>query len=511
MYYFIGESIFTFNSGTEISQAKRARLFNDNGVPAKIVTRNYSRYLDRDRAALDVKQEELVNMYDFFQGTTAVPRQEQNLRLLKQIPKDTYHIVSHGPNYSTIELASRELARIDVLPATVGLVDKITYYDRFGNTTSRENYDWRGFKSSIDYFHPNGELAYQQFLNLAGEPVLEIAHMNINGKLSPTMWRLLNYKGHNFRFNTENQLFVFFLNELVAGDDAATLISDRRSLDAVVADVQHVQHRYAYLHELHTPDVTSIRGGRLYNFNRDLFVNRAADFDAVLVPTAKQAADIHADYPQLHVMTAPDTYVPKALQAKPVVNLRERQRHQLVYLGRLAKEKHVDELVHVLSLVRQTVPDATLELRGYYQSEELKQSLSDVISKAKLEDAVTIADYATGDKLAADYDAGAVFVQSSDSEGYGLGMFEALSHGLPVVTTNVPYGPAMQIQDGRNGFLLRPNDRQAFAARVSQLLQDDQLWQTMSSQAKASVQTHDEAKALAQWQHVLAGAATVKQ
>ena len=77
-------------------------------------------------------------MYDYFQGTTAVERKEQPLRLLDQIPLDEYHIEGHGPNYSTINHAGRELARINVMPATVGLVNDILYYDRFGNTTARE-------------------------------------------------------------------------------------------------------------------------------------------------------------------------------------------------------------------------------------------------------------------------------------------------------------------------------------------------------------------------------------
>ena len=68
-----------------------------------------------------------------------------------------------------------ELARINVMPATVGLVNDILYYDRFGNTTARENYDWRGFKSSVDYFHPNGALAVQSF-EQDGVPVIDDTH-----------------------------------------------------------------------------------------------------------------------------------------------------------------------------------------------------------------------------------------------------------------------------------------------------------------------------------------------
>ncbi|WP_054664924.1 hypothetical protein [Lacticaseibacillus camelliae] len=149
-------------------------------------------------------------MYDYFQGTTKTPRREQKLRALSQIPLAAYKIDGHGPNYSTLAENGRVLARIDVMPGTVGLVGTITYRDRFGNLTARENYDWRGFKSSVDYFHPDGQLARTTYLDQAGLPVLEEVFMNRNGQVAPTMWKLLAFHGHNYRFTTEDELFTFF-------------------------------------------------------------------------------------------------------------------------------------------------------------------------------------------------------------------------------------------------------------------------------------------------------------
>ena len=134
MNYFVSENVFTFNSGTEHAQAKRVQLFTEQGQSAQYVTRNYNRFLARDAETIGLHAEQVLNMYDFFQGVTDVPREEVSLRLLPQIPLDEYHIEGHGPNYSTINHAGRELARINVMPATVGLVNDIVYYDRYGNT-----------------------------------------------------------------------------------------------------------------------------------------------------------------------------------------------------------------------------------------------------------------------------------------------------------------------------------------------------------------------------------------
>jgi len=179
MNFFISENIFSFNSGTEHAQIKRTKLFNAFNDAAKYVTRNYNRLLDRDLKAVGLTPDVVLNMYDFFQGTTDIKRVEQNLRLLKMLPLDTYHIVADGPNQSFLNHNGRRIATITVMPETVGLVNEVIFEDRAGNPTIRENWDWRGFKSSVDTFHPDGSLATQRFLNLKGDVVLEITHMAI--------------------------------------------------------------------------------------------------------------------------------------------------------------------------------------------------------------------------------------------------------------------------------------------------------------------------------------------
>ncbi len=68
MNYFVSENVFTFNSGTEHAQAKRVQLFTEQGQSAQYVTRNYNRFLARDAEAIGLHAEQVLNMYDFFQG-----------------------------------------------------------------------------------------------------------------------------------------------------------------------------------------------------------------------------------------------------------------------------------------------------------------------------------------------------------------------------------------------------------------------------------------------------------
>lgn len=102
MKYLVGENIFNFNSGTEFSEIQRLKALQKAGVKAQIVTRNYNRLLGQSMEAHGLKQGDVINMYDFFQGTTDFKRKEVSLRLLESTPREDYHIVGIDNNSSDL-------------------------------------------------------------------------------------------------------------------------------------------------------------------------------------------------------------------------------------------------------------------------------------------------------------------------------------------------------------------------------------------------------------------------
>jgi glycosyltransferase involved in cell wall biosynthesis len=69
----------------------------------------------------------------------------------------------------------------------------------------------------------------------------------------------------------------------------------------------------------------------------------------------------------------------------------------------------------------------------------------------------------------------AVYVLSSDYEGFGSAIVEALACATPVVATDCPYGPREVLQDGRFGLLVPPGDEEALAAAILSVLDDPAL------------------------------------
>lgn len=69
------------------------------------------------------------------------------------------------------------------------------------------------------------------------------------------------------------------------------------------------------------------------------------------------------------------------------------------------------------------------------------------------------------------YAAADLFVLSSDSAGFVNVMVEALSFGLPVVSTDCPSGPAEILENGRWGRLVPVRDAGALARVMSEAVE----------------------------------------
>ena len=127
------------------------------------------------------------------------------------------------------------------------------------------------------------------------------------------------------------------------------------------------------------------------------------------------------------------------------------------YVGRLATEKRVELLAKVT-----TLPGVRLVIVGAGPAEAmLRQYLPDAIFLGERR----------GDELAAIYASLDVFVHSGPYETFGQTLQEAAASGLPVVAPAAG-GPLDLVNDGVTGYLVRPDDADAFAVAVQKLAAD---------------------------------------
>ncbi len=135
---------------------------------------------------------------------------------------------------------------------------------------------------------------------------------------------------------------------------------------------------------------------------------------------------------------------------------------------------------------------ATLEKLGaYHENARLiflavgEEGATETIGRAQLRFVPHIADRKT---LAEYYRAADIYVHAARAEQWGLSITEAMACGLPVVASDVG-GIPDQVAEGQCGFLVPVGDAEGMAERVSRLLKDKSLRETMGQQACQRAQT----------------------
>ncbi len=90
-----------------------------------------------------------------------------------------------------------------------------------------------------------------------------------------------------------------------------------------------------------------------------------------------------------------------------------------------------------------------------------------------------------------------VFVLPSTKEGFPYAILEAMAAGVPIVASDVGGIPEM-IKNGQNGFLVKPNDHEALAEKILQILENPSLAQKFSASALQKVKEFSLEKMISQ-------------
>jgi 1,2-diacylglycerol 3-alpha-glucosyltransferase len=155
-------------------------------------------------------------------------------------------------------------------------------------------------------------------------------------------------------------------------------------------------------------------------------------------------------------------------------------RPMLIHIGRVAHEKNIAFLLDVLHAVRRVVPDVLLVIAG--EGPALK-SLRRKALALQLEKNIRFLGYLKrGQALSDCYCAGDVFVFASATETQGLVLLEAMTLGVPVVSTAV-MGTRDILAAGK-GALVAGETVTDFADKVIRLLGDPRLRERLGREAR---------------------------
>ncbi|WP_334121653.1 glycosyltransferase [Glutamicibacter sp.] len=140
----------------------------------------------------------------------------------------------------------------------------------------------------------------------------------------------------------------------------------------------------------------------------------------------------------------------------------------ILFAGRLAVEKNINELIEALPLMRQ-VPDAIIEIVG---GGEQRSHLEKIADDLQIRDRVRFLGHVSDEELRLAYLRCDVFCQPGTAELQSLVTLEALSASKPVVLANAMALPHL-VDEGVNGYMFKPGDREDLARKLDQILSMD--------------------------------------
>lgn len=356
----------------------------------------------------------------------------------------------------------------------------------------------------------------------------------VNGVITSilTLRRMLEQKGHDVRILTlgESSVYdaaekVYYLSSLEINHlypGARVSLAVNRSVLAKIInwapDVVHSQSEFSALHAakliarerdvplVHTYHTayeemtcyfspTKRSGRQIASWLSDRLLRSV---DLLIAPTEKIRRMLLGYGVKPPVVVIPTGIELKKFQEPILANWREQKLHELglvtnvptlLYVGRLAQEKNIQEVLHYLSQNTDLTWQLLVVGDGPYRAD-----LEDLTERLALDERVTFMGKVPADQVATCYHLGDIFVTSSTSETQGLTYIEALASGLPLLCRNDPCLEGVLLPD-YNGYMYI-NDGE-FRHFLTTLLEDSGRRQQFSQQAEVTVSLQFSAESFA--------------
>ena len=193
------------------------------------------------------------------------------------------------------------------------------------------------------------------------------------------------------------------------------------------------------------------------------------------------------------------TVIPNPIAASAIpARFEGERRHTVVGVGRLSEQKNFEMLIHAFAALPERFSDYTLEIYGGGPLEEKLQGLIEELGlseRAKLMGVKKNVMHYIADV--------ALYVMSSNYEGFPNALAEAMATGLPVISTNFSTGVAGDIVKAENGIVISVGDREALIAAMEKMLSEQEKWEQMSLENRKLLDTLSESNVMEMWVQAL--------
>ena len=157
------------------------------------------------------------------------------------------------------------------------------------------------------------------------------------------------------------------------------------------------------------------------------------------------------------------------------------------YVGRINKDKGINELLAAFSSIEKTHPDAYLCLVGMYDGQN--PITEENYAYAKACPRIIRTGNVPKEEVYSYMSAFDVLVHPTYREGFGKVLQEAMGVGIPIITTDVP-GPSEVIENGKSGILCRAKDSTDLAEKMLTLYDSPELRESFAKAGLARAEKY---------------------
>ncbi len=170
----------------------------------------------------------------------------------------------------------------------------------------------------------------------------------------------------------------------------------------------------------------------------------------------------------------------------------------LLYTGRLAPEKHIDDIIRALAILKEGIPEMDMAITGHGENE---QELKDLAKELGLASRVHFFGTVSNEDHARIYRAADAFIIMSTAETQSLSMMKAMATGIPVIGAHAR-GLAEYIKDDHNGFLVELADVQTLANKILYLYEHPEERLRLGQGGLATVKQFESSAIALEWQKI---------
>lgn len=168
---------------------------------------------------------------------------------------------------------------------------------------------------------------------------------------------------------------------------------------------------------------------------------------------------------------------------KDIVQLKNK--FKILFMGVLIKRKGVDDLLRAIQIIKASNEGIDIEVIIAGEGSEEKK-LKTLCDNMELSDIVKFVGWTTGTKKQELLKSCNLFILPSYNEGLPVAILEALSYGMPVISTDVGDISSVVI-DRKTGFLIKPGDVNTLSKLVVNIYKDKDMYLYMSNECRKLV------------------------